>query len=329
MASATLPTTDAAAGPPARRWLVGPWFDALFVANVAWPLFVLAQADDGFGGKASVQFWQLYYVTTPHRWITLLIVFFDRGRLSERLGTFVALAAAAVGFCLGVRLSTGALTCLLAIDYVWNAWHFAAQHHGIYRIYGRLGGPAAPPPSGSEKVVMRGFLLYVILRVATATWPSGGWQRAFQTSDVAVALLPAWLIGRDLLSSGFRLPGRLAYLISVSALYLGLLWAVHQQRHGLVLALATASALFHAIEYLTLVSWSVRARHSAHADRMGLLGVLVPRWGIALGVFVVVLGAGGWLLDQWFVELWLFLNVVAAFLHYAYDGLIWRQRAAS
>jgi hypothetical protein len=329
MASATLPTTDAAADRPARRWLVGPWFDALFVANAAWPLFVLAQADDGFSGKAGLQFWQLYYVTTPHRWITLLIVFLDRGRLSERLGTFMALAAAALVFCLGVRLTTGALTCLLAIDYVWNAWHFAAQHHGIYRIYGRLGGPAAPPPSGSEKVVMRGFLLYVILRVATATWPSSAWQRAFGASDVAVALLPAWLIGRELLCSGFRLPGRLAYLISVSALYLALLGAVHQQRHGLVLALATASALFHAIEYLTLVSWSVRGRHAADGEKMGLLGVLVPRWGIALGVFVVVLGAGGWLMDQWFIELWLFLNVVAAFLHYAYDGLIWRQRAAS
>jgi hypothetical protein len=60
---------------------------------------------------------------------------------------------------------------------------------------------------------------------------------------------------------------------------------------------------------------------------MGLLAHLVPRWGIALAVFVVVLGAGGWLIDQRFVEAWLFLNVVAAFLHYAYDGLIWRRPA--
>ncbi len=156
MASATLPTTDAAAAPPGRRWLVGPWFDLFFVANVAWPLLLLVQADDGFGGHAGLQFWQLYYITTPHRWITLIVVFLDRGRLRERLGTFLALAAAAVAFCLGVRLTTGALTCLLAIDYVWNAWHFAAQHHGIYRIYGRLGGQVAP--SGWEMWLMRGFL---------------------------------------------------------------------------------------------------------------------------------------------------------------------------
>jgi hypothetical protein len=47
---------------------------------------------------------------------------------------------------------------------------------------------------------------------------------------------------------------------------------------------------------------------------------------LALGVFVVVLGAGGWLLDQHLMNAWLLLNVIAAFLHYAYDGLIWRQR---
>ena len=111
-------------------------------------------------------------------------------------------------------------------------------------------------------------------------------------------------------------------------LYSGLLWAVHERRLGLVLALATASALFHAIEYLFLVSWSVRQRHAGLGSRMGLLGYLVPRWGLALGVFVVVLGAGGWLMDQRFLEAWLLINVIVAFLHYAYDGLIWRRRAA-
>ena len=44
--------------------------------------------------------------------------------------------------------------------------------------------------------------------------------------------------------------GRIVYLASVCGLYLTLLWAVHERRLGLVLALATASAVFHAVEYL-------------------------------------------------------------------------------
>jgi hypothetical protein len=79
---------------------------------------------------------------------------------------------------------------------------------------------------------------------------------------------------------------------------------------------------------LALVSWSVRKRHAAVGDRMGVLGYLVPRWGLALTVFVIVLGAGGWFMDQRYLEAWLTINVVVAFLHYAYDGLIWRRRAA-
>ena len=62
---------------------------------------------------------------------------------------------------------------------------------------------------------------------------------------------------------------------------------------------------------------------------VGTAEVVRPDVGGLLPVFVLVLGAGGWLMDQRLLEVWLFLNVVVAFLHYAYDGLIWRHRSAS
>lgn len=311
----------------ARGWLVGPGFDALLIANVAWPLLVLVQAGEGFEGRVGLEFWQLYYVTTPHRWITLALVFLDRERFHQRRGLFLALAAAATAVCLGVRLTTGALTCLLAIDYLWNAWHFASQHHGIYRIYGRLAAPMPVTGLALEKWAMRGFLLYVTFRVAIATWPYATLEAGLRVCDWAAPIVPAWLVLRDLRAWRAGSWGRLTYLVSVSCLYLSLLWAAHERRMGLVLALATASALFHAIEYLSLVSWSVHQRHAVMAGRMGLLGYVIPRWGIALAVFMLVLGAGGWLMDQRFLEAWLLINVVVAFLHYAYDGLIWRRSA--
>src|SRR5262249_42745173 len=75
--------------PPAKRWLFGPWVDALLIANIAWPLLVLLQAGEGFGSRPGLQFWQVYYVTTPHRWITLAIVFLDRERFRERRRMFL------------------------------------------------------------------------------------------------------------------------------------------------------------------------------------------------------------------------------------------------
>lgn len=312
----------------APGWFLGPWLDLFLVVNIAWPLLVLLQSGDGFDGKAGVQFWQLYYITTPHRFITLLIVFLDRDRLAQRRGTFLLLIAIVLGVCLADRLATGTLACLLAIDYVWNAWHFAAQHHGVYRLYGRMGATPFEAGLTFEKWGLRFFLLYVILRVATATWADSAWDSTLQMADWIILPLPAWLVLRDLLRSPRKSPGRFLYLLSVTGLYMFLLWAVHDHRPGLVLALATASALFHALEYLSLVTWSVKQRHASLGDRMGLMAYLVPRWGIVLAVFVVVLGAGGWLMDRHYLELWLTLNVAVAFLHYAYDGLIWRRRAA-
>jgi hypothetical protein len=321
------PATETAPG--TGLWLFGSWFDALFVANLAWPLFLLAQWGDGFSGRDGVQFWQLYYITTPHRWITLILVFLDRQRFNERRFAFLAVAAAIVVVCLGVRLTTGTLTCLLAVDYIWNAWHFAAQHHGIYRIYGRLSDPARTKGLTIEKWVLRLFLLYVILRVASATWSEPVWERSLQVSDGLMAVIPIWLIVQDIVRTGGGALGGTTYLISVASLYLSMLAAVHWHWPGLVLSLATASALFHAIEYLALVSWSVQRRQALGLSRLGILGYLAPRWALSLGVFVLVLGMVGWLLDQRLLKSWLLINVIVAFMHYAYDGMIWRLRTGS
>ncbi len=306
-------------------WLVGPWFDLFCVANVAWPLLLLIPWDAGLGHRDSLLFWQVYFVTTPHRWITLVLVFTDRARFRERRGTFLGFAALATAVCVGVRATTGTLTCLLAVDYLWNAWHFAAQHHGVYRIYGRLGG--VPPSRGLlvEKWGLRLFLLYITLRIAGTTWAQPQWEAALQQIDWFVPIIPFGLLAADLLRRPAASPGRLAYLASLSTLYLALLWAVHSGRPALVLTLATASALFHAIEYLAIVGWSVRRRYVQMGDEMGWLAWLVPRWAVALGLYLIVLGSAGWWMDQEFLETWLLLNVIVAFLHYAYDGLIWRS----
>lgn len=316
--------TDEPATAP-RGWLVSPAIDLLFIANIGWPLLLLAQIGDELESREGIRFWQVYFVTTPHRWVTLGLVFLDRERLQARLGLFVGLALAAVALCLGVRWSTGALTCLLAVDYIWNAWHFAAQHHGIYRIYSRRTEPRRQSGLLVEKWGLRLFLLYVTIRIAGATWSRPLLDGTLRHADWGMALIPLALIAWDLLRSKAGGFPRSLYLASVCTLYLGLLAAVHMERPDLVLALATASALFHALEYLAIVGWSVQQRHARSGDRLGLLAWLAPRWGLALGLFILILGAASWMMDQRLMETWLTINVVVAFLHYAYDGIIWRQ----
>jgi hypothetical protein len=329
MSCALLPTDvpPATARPaPTRAWLVGPAFDALFLANLAWPLVLLLQLVWGLDAQEGLRFWQLYFITTPHRWITLPLVFLDHDRFRERPAAFLGVGGAIIAVCLGVRFTTGALTCLLTIDYLWNAWHFAAQHHGVYRIYGRLSDPDRAAGLGWEKWLMRLFLLYVIVRVAGATWSNAVLESGLQAADWGVLAIPLWLVTADLRRYRSGGAGRVLYGASVCSLYVALLWAAHIQRPGLVLMLATASALFHAIEYLALVGWAVQRRHGGSPNKRNLLARMVPQWGVALAAFVVILGLGGWLLDQHLLELWLTINVIVAFMHYAYDGMIWKHR---
>lgn len=312
--------------PAPRGWIVSPWFDTLFLANAVWPLFFLAAyASDGFEGHAGIQFWQVYFVTTPHRWITLLVVFLDRDRLQERPVMFISLAVLVIAGCLATQLTTGALTCLLTIDYVWNAWHFAAQHHGIYRLYGRLTHAGRTMWLGVEKFSMRLFLLYVFVRVAGGTWSNPILEQWLRWSDWAILVLPVGLLAVDVLKPREAAWGRMAYLLSVCTLYVSLLWAVHMVRPRAVLALTTASALFHAMEYLALVSWSVRQRDHHRGTQLGWLHWFAGRWSLAILAYVSVLGIGGWFIERQWLEIWLLLNLMAAFLHYAYDGLIWRR----
>jgi len=299
----------------------------LLIANVGWPLLLLLQIGEGFGGHDGLQFWQIYFITTPHRWITLALVFLDSERFGQRRFAFLSIAAAVIVACLGIRLTTGALTCLLTIDYIWNAWHFASQHHGIYRIYQNRSGLVlrTSVALSFEKWAIRMFLLYVILRVAGATWSYATLEQSLRTADWAVLAIPVWLLMQESIRPA-DLGGKI-YLASVMALYISLLLAVHFNIPALVLSLATASAIFHATEYLALVAWVVHGRHSAHPSQLGVMSYLVPRWGLALGTFILVLGAGGWLLQKQYLQTWLLVNVIVAFLHYAYDGLIWRSRA--
>lgn len=69
---------------------------------------------------------------------------------------------------------------------------------------------------------------------------------------------------------------------------------------SMVLSLATASALFHAVEYLALMGWAVNQRSvQMSTDKLGIIGWLAPRWALTLIMFIVILGSGGWIRICW------------------------------
>lgn len=319
--------SDADAG-----WLVAPWFDLPFVVNIGWiftlTLGLLAQAETSEVAP-TLEFWQLYFLTTPHRWLTLAVVALDPDRREGRGAWFLALAGLAAVVIAAVWVCADGFVCLLLIDYVWNGWHFAAQHSGVLRIYARKS------PGGNvvfERYGLRVFLCYVIAR--TAGWTTGWLEdqpnllRWLTTADLAMLALPALLLAIEFAARPLR-QAKLCYLASVTALYATLLIALSLDLKALILALTLAAAIFHATEYLAVVTHYAWRREALGSP--GPFQSLARSWTAWLAFFLGGVGMvsawaqtsqSGGRVPDW----WIGLNLWAAFLHYAYDGMIWKLR---
>src|SRR5438128_1596973 len=132
MSTVSLPVMPVAApsappmvsAPPARSpWLVNRWFDLLLISNCIWPLYALLASLGIHALTTSLSFWGLYLLATPHRWITLTLVFLDRERFDQRRLAYLSIMLfflVVVVACINME----AAALLFAIDVLWNAWHF-------------------------------------------------------------------------------------------------------------------------------------------------------------------------------------------------------------
>lgn len=367
------PNTRPAMDPPASRlqetsqtnapadaksgFLFSPLIDLIFIANLFWPLLVFVDVFGGATTHEGLLFWQIYFITAPHRWITIVLVSVDHHKAQDRRWLFTALALAILTVCVGLQMGTGSLLCLGMIDYIWNAWHFSSQHHGIFRIYQRQSsskpatrtsdpfdrnaksGAGTNQPNSLnrlvqrkgplfQKIFFRGFLLYTIARAAGLGWPEGPFP-----SFAGVELLDWWMLLIPFafaVSAVYRFAklgnqslGSMLYLLSVMSLFTALLLAAHYQNSQLVIQLALASAIFHSMEYMSIVTWSMKKSGSKKANNP--LARLSKIWMLFLVMFVLVIGLGNYLLSRGFFESWVLINLVVAFWHYCFDGLLWKS----
>ncbi len=309
-----------------QTWIVSPWFDLCFFANLWWLAALLPVPESvGVTQTTPVEFWQIYFLTTPHRWLTLLLVTTDPDRREGRERLFIGIALMAAAAVVGVWTAVGSLTCLILVDFVWNAWHFASQHGGILRIYGRKAGGGRPT---LERYAFRTFITYTALR--TAGWITGWtegvpWARAAVSSlDLAVFILPACLILLELFDRLWLRPGKSMYMLSVIAMYTSLLLAIRGGDHFRVTTLVVASAAFHSVEYMAIVTYYAWQRRTTGSDAP--FRTMATNWLRVLSFYVVLTGLVTHVVYQKWQEVYTASNLWAAYLHYAYDGMIWKLR---
>ena len=320
---------------PIKTWLVGPWFDLVFLANLAWPVAVLLALFRPLDELDPISLFQVYFLSTPHRWITLVLVFCDSDRFRKEPARFGGLAVLLIG--LGLALvgvagllpyAASSLMLLMMLDYVWNAWHFASQHAGIARIYGRITRPEQSLHQAEfEKMAIRMLVLWVFFRLAIhigTTTPYGenvSWITPWlQWIDPFVLIPAAALLTRELLSYRSQCLARVLYIGSVIALYSAQLLTIHLENGPWMMAFFFAGAIFHAVEYLAICNWSVQKRTT------GIWHYQVTRTGLAVFVFMALLGSANYFVNAQSVYAWQLITLLVSLLHYAYDGIIWKAK---
>jgi hypothetical protein len=351
LAPAAAAPATAAPAKAVKSWLVGPWFDLLFVANLAWPLVVLLAVLRTLDDSHPLTLFQVYFLSTPHRWITLVLVFCDSDRFWKEpvkfggvglllIGAGLALVGVAIGIPVmlesmglpnAVPYAANSLVLLMMVDYVWNAWHFAAQHAGIARIYGRLTRSEQPLEHAEfEKMAIRTLVLWVFVRFAihiastTEAGTSVAWVGPWlQWIDPFVLIPAAILLAREITSFRRQCLGRLLYIASVFGIYSGQLVAIRLDSGTWMKAFFFAGAIFHAVEYLAVCNWSVQKRTT------GIWHYQVTRTGLAVVVFMAVIGVTNYAVNSQSVYAWQLITLLVSLLHYAYDGIIWRARPAA
>lgn len=342
MSTETLPSpapvaVAAPAAKPGQAWLVAPWFDLFFMANLAWPVLFLVSLLLTQWAYQPLTLVQIYFLSTPHRWITLVLVFLDPVNFPANPRRFGAIGLALVGA--GAVLAVAGyfhpygqqtLYLLMMVDYVWNAWHFGAQHMGIARIYARVGQRQQDDRAIEfEKGAIRGLVLWTFLRaiVYVATQPG---QRMAEYADSIryIFVLDYLFVGQALLvllrersANWAANRGRLIYLVSVVSAYVIQLAALQTGHEGMIKSAFLVQAVFHAMEYLAIVSWSVSKKKG------GVWTYLAPRTALFVLVFMMALGISNYVLAE-HVSLyaWTLVTLLVSLLHYGYDGIIWKSK---
>lgn len=310
-----------------HRWIVSPLFDLCFIVNVWWLLFLLGRtASVGVLQSTPIEFWQIYFITTPHRWITLLLVAFDPDRREGRTQVFVAIAAVTALIVAGVWISVGSLMCLVFVDYTWNAWHFASQHGGLLRIYSRMAGGGRPT---FERWGFRIYITYIALRAGAwligYTEASATAHRVVSTVDLVMLSIPCLMLGIELIDRPWQRFSKVLYMASVLVMYTVFLFAIRSSDRSLAFVMSAATSAFHAVEYMAIVTFYAWRRQES-GSKAGLFRQLTRQWLRILAVFMIAVGILSQYTDRNMQQLYLGLNLWAAFLHYAYDGMIWKLR---
>lgn len=270
--------------------------------------------------------------TSVHRHYTFALVYGEKEEFEKRKTMYVLLPIIAV-LVTFVSLYLDSFQILVALSVPWVLYHSVSQKYGITRIYSRKAGYGE---AWIEKGVIFSWFVYLFFALMEK---EKGTLHQYRAGKVILGFVGDYLGYLTLIS----------YFLLAVAVFFTLLFVYQEfkNRHQL----STAKVLYvfstlllyfiffhslvvgyivfgfsHALEYIAFVNIFVNSKYKKKPDSSSPLAMASKKLWLYSSLFsigILVLSLLGMKLNE---NAFLIYIVGSSFLHFIYDGLIWKVR---
>ena len=267
-----------------------------------------------------------------HRHYTFGLVYGEKEEFEKRKSLYVILpiAATLVTF---VFVYLHSFKILLTISVLWTMYHTVSQKYGITRVYSRKAGYGA---AWIEKGVIFSWFVYLFFELAEK---EKGTVLEYQAGEVILKYIGPYL---QYLST-------VSYFFLVVSISFTLLFAYqefknrHQISAAKILYVASTLILYfiflyslvigyvvfafsHALEYIIFVNIFVNSKYKKKPESRSLLAMASKKQWLYSSIFSIGIIAVCILGREFNDNAFEIYIVGSSFLHFIYDGLIWKVR---
>ena len=334
-------TASASAG--AYLWILNGWQDLLlFVATplLIIPLIAILQ---GYLTVADIALYVVSFGALGHHLPGMLRAYGDRELFARFRARFII--APLFLLAISVFFAHRNLNGLSVMVLLWGVWHGAAQVYGFLRIYDAKVKSFSPITAKLDMAMCVAWFGLGLLQspdrmdsILRAFYSSGG---SLIPGQIIHALQATWLFGTGTITVAFlanlawqwrygRPPSSVKLMMMISSF--GFWWYAMIGIHNIILGVAMFE-VFHDVQYLGIV-WVYNVKRVQTGHRVGAFTRFLFRrsWFLA-GLYVgLVVAYGcinlfGHIVDMKSVKLAILaLVTTSTFLHFYYDGFIWKVR---
>ncbi|MAT39332.1 MAG: hypothetical protein CL946_06985 [Ectothiorhodospiraceae bacterium] len=312
-----------------KYWIQNPRFDLTYF-TFGWIIVFLAFMSLPNYSNALIIIVLLFNFV--HRHLTMALVYGQKEEFVKRKMSYILMPVAFAVITV-ISILAGVFKLLLAISVAWTMYHVIAQKYGFTRIYSRKAGYGK---AWIDKGIIYSWVVYLIFALAEK---NRGVLEQYQAGQTILNAVGEYLPILTLVS----------YAALAVAVYFTVVYAYEEFKNrdkiSLPKNLFVLSILFlyailfydlivgyvvfgfsHAIEYIAFVNIFVHSKYTKRAENTSLFSKVSRKQWIYSGGFSLFL-AGVCYLGIKFDENALAIYITgSSFLHFIYDGWIWKLR---